>query len=144
MSLKNDFFFNIIITLTGILLPIVTFPYISRILGPEYIGKLSFVQSIITYFLMISLLGIPIYSIRELAKVKENESDLKKIFTEIFILSIIGSVLSFISLLFLIENISILKQNKISFYLFSIQVLFAFLNVDYMYINFKKTQMACN
>ena len=48
-SIKKNAILNIILTLTNIVFPLITFPYISRILNPSGIGAISFFSSIGSY-----------------------------------------------------------------------------------------------
>ena len=63
-SIKRNFIFDLLNNITGLLFPLMTFPYISRILNPEGIGEVAFAQSIISYFVMVAALGIPTYALR--------------------------------------------------------------------------------
>ena len=72
-SLKMNAILNMIKTLMGLAFPLITFPYASRILLPEGLGKVNFAISIISYFAMIASLGIETYGIREAAKISETE-----------------------------------------------------------------------
>lgn len=134
MSISKNYILNISMTITGILFPMVTFPYISRILMPEYLGKIAFAQSISSYFITLSLLGIPIYSLRELSKVRDNQLEFQKIFTELVIIGFIGSLISFIIFQSMINYINIFKEYKELLLIFSIQVVLSFINIDYIFI----------
>lgn len=139
-SLTKNYFYNIISLLTGVLFPFITFPYISRVLMPEYLGKISFVQSLTNYFITLALLGIPAYGIRELSRTKifENKNEFTKTFTELLVISLIGSVISviiFFSLILLSKKLDDIKE---LLYIYSFQVIFAFLNLDYFFIALEK------
>ena len=72
-SLKLNFIFNMSRTVLNFLIPLVTFPYVSRILGPEGLGKVEFANSIVSYFVLFTALGIPTYGMREIARVRDDE-----------------------------------------------------------------------
>ena len=72
-SLKLNFIMNAILTMSQFIFPLITFPYVSRILLPEGTGKVSFATSMISYFAMFAQLGIPTYGIRACAKVRDNK-----------------------------------------------------------------------
>ena len=55
-SLKLNFIMNAILTMSSFLFPLITFPYVSRVLLPAGTGRVSFANSVITYFVMISQL----------------------------------------------------------------------------------------
>ena len=67
-SLKMNFVMNVILTMSSFIFPLITFPYVSRILLPTGTGKVSFATSVVTYFSMFAQLGIPTYGIREITE----------------------------------------------------------------------------
>ena len=72
-SIKLNFIMNALLTISSFIFPLITFPYVSRVLLPEGTGKVSFATSVITYFSMFAQLGIPTYGIRACAKVRDNK-----------------------------------------------------------------------
>ncbi|MGL5571513.1 flippase [Cetobacterium sp.] len=134
MSVSKNYILNIVMTITGILFPMITFPYISRILMPEYLGKVAFSQSISSYFITLSLLGIPIYSIRELSKNKYNQYEFEKVFTELIIIGLVGSLISFVFFQIMINNFDIFIEHKSLLMIFSVQIFLSFINIDYIFI----------
>ncbi|MGL5951193.1 MAG: flippase, partial [Cetobacterium sp.] len=135
-SVSKNYLLNIVMTITGILFPVITFPYISRVLMPEYVGKVTFSQSFVFYFITLALLGIPVYGTRELSKNKgEHErEEFKKIFTELLVIGVIGSIISFIGFNIILQFSKQLQENRDIFRYFSLQVLFSFLTLDYVFI----------
>ncbi len=85
-SIKANYIYNLLYVLSGILFPLVTFPYAARVLGVEGIGLIGFYQSLINYVCAIFCIGIPLYGIREIAQVKKNPHELSKNLLEIIIL----------------------------------------------------------
>ncbi len=71
--MAKNYFYNLLLTLSNLLFPILSFPYISRVLGPEGLGKVQFVFSFAQYFAVIAGLGIPIYGMREIARYKDDK-----------------------------------------------------------------------
>ena len=99
MSVKNSVFYNVLLAISQVFFPLITFPYLARTLGPEHVGVLNFAESIAKYFVMLAALGIPIYGIREIAKVQNELKERTKIFAEIFTINLICTLgLSFIFL----------------------------------------------
>ena len=72
-SIKYNFILNNIRQLLNFLVPLIVFPYISRILGPESLGRVEFANSITSYFVLFTALGIPTYGVREIARVRDDE-----------------------------------------------------------------------
>ena len=85
---------NLISQLSGVLFPLVTFPYISRILLPEGLGRVNFAQALVGYFMMFASMGIPLYGIREVAKCRDYRDKLSTLAAELFFLRIVTVILS--------------------------------------------------
>lgn len=86
----------------SIIFPLITFPYISRVLIVEDIGKINFTSSIISYFVLVAGLGISNYATREGAKLRENHAELDQFCSEIFSINIFSTFLAYILLLFVL------------------------------------------
>lgn len=132
-SIKVNFIFNLINTVTSFLFPLVTFPYVSRILLPEGIGLVSFYQSIIQYIVLFSSLGIPMYAIREIAKYRDDNRKCSITTLEIlslhFILTFIGYIIVFI----LCSTVSEIKDNITLFFILSAQLFFTVIGCEWFY-----------
>ena len=68
-SIKFNLVMNMLLTTSAFVFPLITFPYITRVLLPEGNGKIAFANSVINYFSMFAMLGIPTYGIRACAQV---------------------------------------------------------------------------
>ena len=97
-SLKTNAFLNTLKTVLTLFFPLITFPYSSRVLGPENIGKVNFAQSVVSYFAIIASLGISTYATREAAKVRDDREKLSQISSEIFIINLISTVIAYVLL----------------------------------------------
>lgn len=105
-KLKKNILYNVLLTGSSLVLPFITFPYVTRILAPEGIGQVNFANSFIQYFVIISSLGIPFYGIREIAKVRDNVLFRSKILFELFAIKFICSLFAIVFYLLLIFNIA--------------------------------------
>ena len=83
-SLKSNYLYNSLYQILNIILPLLTAPYLSRILGPEKIGTYAYSYSISYYFMLIAMLGINNYGNRSCAVVRENKKELSAIFWQIY------------------------------------------------------------
>ena len=86
---------NSLLTLSSFIYPIITFPYVSRILLPTGTGKVAFATSFVAYFLMLSQLGIPTYGIRACAKVSDDRVKLSIVVHELFTINLFKSFISY-------------------------------------------------
>lgn len=143
--MKKNFIYNFLLTGSHFLFPLLTFPYLSRVLGADGLGVCNFITSYAQNYIIIAALGIPVYAIREIAKVGDDKEKRSKLFFEILSIH-----LSFTFLLLIIYVISIysyadLRQYKelallggslILFSVFSIEWLFSGVN-DFRYITIR-------
>lgn len=86
-SVKFNFIMNFIMTASSVLFPLITFPYISRVLLSAGNGKVAFASSVITYFNMFASLGIPTYGIRACAKVRDDREKLSRTVQELMLIN---------------------------------------------------------
>lgn len=132
-SLKKNFCMNAILTMSQFIFPLITFPYVSRILLAEGTGKVSFATSIISYFAMFAQLGIPTYGIRACAQVRNDKKKLSKTTQEIFIINIIMSILAYIVFFIAVCNVPRLKDEKILLIIVSSTIFFNAIGMEWLY-----------
>jgi O-antigen/teichoic acid export membrane protein len=123
-SIQKNFFYNTILSITQVLFPLIIFSYVARVIEPVGIGKVSFVESICRYAILIAALGIPIYGVREVAKLKDEKAKLSQLCSELITIHFISSFL--ISLLYLVI-VSLVSQlsEQLNFYLFGLIMIFS-------------------
>lgn len=96
-SIAKNYIYNVMYQILVIILPIVTIPYLSRILGAENIGISSYTTSIAAYFILFGSLGVGLYAQREIAYVQDDIKKRSKIFFEIVILRFITMFISIVA-----------------------------------------------
>lgn len=101
-SMKKNFIYNTIYQIILVLMPFITTPYLSRILGSKMIGIQSYTESIQAYFLLLASLGTSVYGTREIAQHRNDVHERSQLFWEIELLSIFTSTISLIGWIFLI------------------------------------------
>lgn len=97
-SLKVNSILNVIKTISSILFPLITFPYISRVLQPAYVGKVNFGASFVSYFSLIASLGITTYAIRECSAVRGDKNKLGEIASQIFSINVYTTIIAYVML----------------------------------------------
>lgn len=95
-SITKNYIYNLIYQILVIIIPLVTTPYLSRILGAENIGIYSYTLSIVTYFILFGSLGVASYGKRAIAYVQDKIEERSKIFFEIFLLRVITLSISLV------------------------------------------------
>lgn len=83
-SIKNNIAYKGLLTFSNYIIGFVTFPYITRILGPENFGMVNYAMNTVDYFLLFSTLGITTIGTREIASVKRNQESLNLVYSKIF------------------------------------------------------------
>ncbi len=123
---------NGIKTVLSLIFPLITFPYITRTLGPEGIGKANFSNSIASYFILLGSLGIVTYSIREGAKKCDNKEKLECFASEIWTLSILASAVAYVCLFVTMLLCNGLRGYRILIMMYSLQITFNALSMEWV------------
>lgn len=132
-SVLYNFIMNFILTISSFIFPLITFPYVSRILLPSGIGKVSFATSVVNYFVLIAQLGIPLYGVKACARVKYNKEYLGKTVQEILCINLIMSVISYILFLILLFKVPRLWQERQLMIVISMLIIFTTLGVEWFF-----------
>lgn len=132
-SLKLNFIMNTILTVSSILFPLITFPYVSRILLPEGTGKVAFATSLISYFALFSQLGIPTYGIRACAKVRDDKTELTRTAQELFIINLVMSAIVYAVLFVAVIFIPRLRAEQELYLVISSTILFNAIGMEWLY-----------
>lgn len=132
-GLKQNILLNGINTLSGIIYPFITFPYAARILLPEGIGTINFLNSIISYIVLLTSLGIPIYAVREIAKVRNDKEERDKVTIEIILLSFLLSIIGYIIVLLLTFFVPQIHAQASIFFVLSLAIIFNAIGINWFY-----------
>lgn len=119
-SIKKNFFYNASYQVLVLILPLITSPYISRVMGVEKIGEYSYSSSIASYFGIFIALGLSNYGNRTIASVRENKKQLSKTFWNIYAMQLLAGIFVLIFYLiyvFFIANNKLMAQIQIIFLL---------------------------
>ena len=119
-SIKTNIILNGLNTITGIVFPVITFPYAARVLLPEGIVTVNFLNSIILYIILFSTLGIPAYAVREVAKHRDNKSLRDKFVVEILSLSLMLCMCAYVAVFLMARFIPQIHSNQTLFYILSL------------------------
>lgn len=107
-SVKINYIYNIAYQIFAVIVPLITTPYISRVLGAEGVGVYSYTYSIVNYFLIFAVLGTSIYGIKQIGVFQDNKKERSKNFWELFvlrmILTIIMTIIYYIYVVLLAED----------------------------------------
>lgn len=132
-SVKTNYIFNTINTLSGMLFPLITFPYVARVLMPEGIGIVNFYNSIIGYITLFCSLGIPLYALRQVARVREDRSLRTKLAIELLSLNVFFVIIGYIIVAVLCITVNQIIEHRILFILMSSNILFVAIGCEWFY-----------
>lgn len=90
-EVKKNYFFNLMFQVLNIVAPLITMPYVSRVLGAAGVGEYSYTYSIVSYFLIVASLGTSLYGCREISNNYTNKEKKSQVFWEILIIRICAS-----------------------------------------------------
>jgi O-antigen/teichoic acid export membrane protein len=138
-SIAKNYLYNMTFQILTVTLPLITAPYVARVIGAEGIGIYSYTLSIVTYFVIVGSLGVALYGQREIAYVQEDKYKRTKTFWEInimrFITILIAGILYYI---FIIRG----KEYQLYYKILVLEILAAAFDISWFFKgleDFKKT-----
>ena len=132
-SLKLNMILNAIKGIMSIVFPLISFPYVSKILGVENIGKYNFANSIINYVVLFAGLGISTYAIREGARIRNNMGELRTFAGEMFSINVISTIVAYIGLFILLIIVPKFHEYTSILIILSLQVVFKTIGIEWIY-----------
>lgn len=132
-SLKINAFMNTLLSTLSTIFPLITYPYITRVLSPEGMGKVSFATSVMTYFVLFAQLGIPIYGIKVCAKVREDKIKLSRTVQELIIISVAIGFLAYIFLFLSLAFIPRFQTDRQLLLISSMSIIINAIGVEWLY-----------
>ena len=132
-SIKKNFFYNGLLTVANYLFPLITYPYVSRVLGVSNIGICNFVDSIVNYFILFSMMGISIVGVREIAAVREDREARNRVFSSLIALNGLTSGLAAIALGVAIFVVPALAEYRSLLGIGVVKILANFLCMDWLF-----------
>ena len=132
INVNKNAMFNTIKSISGIIYPLITFPYISRVLMAENVGKINFGNSIVSYFSLIASLGVTTYAVRECSKVREDRQQLSKTASQILSINIFSTLIAYIALVITFVFARSLDNYRTLICIQSASIIFTTLGADWL------------
>ena len=135
-SIRKNFLYNAAYQLLLILLPLITTPYISRVLGADRIGVYTYTYTIANYFMLAAMLGVKNYGNRSIAAVRDDPARLRTVFWEIYGLQFLCSALAlaaYLGFIFVFE-----AENRMIFLLQGIYVFSGMMDISWLFFGLEK------
>lgn len=137
-SVKLNVIFNVIRTGCSLVFPLITFPYISRVLQADNYGKVNFTASIVSYFALIAAMGVSNYAIREGAGFAHDKERYNKFANEVFSINMITTVIAYILLGATVLLFGRLHEYSLLIGVQSAAFLFTTLGVEWLYSTYEE------
>jgi O-antigen/teichoic acid export membrane protein len=132
-SVKFNVVMNMILTTSSFLFPLITVPYVSRTLSTFGTGAVAFAQSVLSYFSLVALLGIPVYGVRECARVRDDRDALSKTVQELLTILMISSAIAYAIFLVAVFTVPKFRENMPLMLIFSSTIWLASCGVEWFY-----------
>ena len=141
MSVKKNIVYNVSLSVLNVLFPIITAPYVSRVLGVENIGVVRFVINSVNYLTLFAMLGIGYYGVRELAKYKDDQEKCSQIFSSLFTILFCSTFLVTLFFVLSINLIPAFKEHRLLFSLYGITLYLVPISMDWYFQAKEKFRM---
>lgn len=132
-SIKVNFIMNAILTMSSFILPLITFPYVSRILLPEGMGKVAMATAVVAYFALLARLGIPMYGIRACAEVRDDRMQLSKVVHELFLINLGMTVFSYLLFFGTVFAVPAFRTEAVLYFIIGSTLFFETIGVEWLY-----------
>lgn len=132
-SVKVNYILNLINTGTQMLFPLITFPYVCRVIEADGIGQINFFQSIISYISLFTCLGIPMYAIREIARDRSDVVQMNQTAMEILLLHSMLTLVGYAIVAILCLTVPQIQVNIPLFLILSLTIFFTAIGCEWFY-----------
>ncbi len=132
-SLKTNSLFYLIYNVLNVIFPFITGIYVARVLLPDGIGQVETARNLVSYFSILAFIGIPTYGLREIAKARNDQNKLNKLFSELLIINSISTTIFGALYLALIFAVPTYRENWVLYLITGGTVFINFFNVSWLY-----------
>ena len=131
-KVRKNSIYSLLKAFSQVVFPLITFPYISRVLHAENVGKVNFANSIISYVSLAASLGITTYAVRECSKIKDDKKKLENMVGQIISLNMVTTFIAYIGLALALLAVKPLENYREMIIILSTTVLFTTLGADWL------------
>ena len=132
-SIKRNFLMNSVLRAANVIFPLITIPYVSRILLPSGMGSVSFATSFVAYFNMAAQLGVPSYGVRACARVRDDRQELSQVTMELLTLNLAGTVIAYLAFALCVLFIPGMGGDRTLLVIISATVFFNSIGMEWLY-----------
>ncbi len=132
-SVPGNFLFASLSGFLNVFVPILTYPYIARVLGPEKLGQLGIAGALSNYFIVAALLGLPVYGVRAIARTKADPLGLGRTSGELILLGLYAAILSSLFYVLIVLLVPAYRSELLLFLVFGITIPSAAMNIEWFF-----------
>ena len=132
-SIKKNMLMSTILTSANFVFPLITYSYVARVLTPAGTGKVAFVNSILSYFSYLAILGIPAYGVREVAKVRDDKDKMSALVQELLVINLCSTILSYILLIGTVILVPRLYAERMLFIVMGMSIFLNTIGLEWIY-----------
>ena len=136
-SVKQNVAYSMIGVVLNMIIPLITFPYVSRVLGVEGIGKYNFYSSGQSYLALFAAFGVSIYGVREIGKLRDNKRARAQVLLDLCIVSLIATLICYVAIAFLLIFTDY-SNDAIIILLLSLTLLTGAIGPDWYFVGIEK------
>lgn len=136
-SIKVNAIYSLIQSISTVIFPLITFPYISRIFGVDQLGKYNYAKNFVEIFATFAMLGIPTYGQREGAKIRDKRNDFDKLMSELFSLSMLSNIVALMVLFIATISVNAFHSYALLILIFSITIPMTTLGMSWLFVIFE-------
>lgn len=137
--LKLNIIYSTVYQVLVLIIPLITAPYVSRVLGATNLGIYSYTQAFANYFVLFAMLGVANYGNRSIAQVRDDSKLLSRTFWEIYSFQIFVTII--ISIIYLIYCFVAVSQNRIIYLLQFLYVVSAGFDINWFFFGIEKFKL---
>ncbi len=138
-TLKKNIIYQTLYQMLIFILPLLTAPYVARVLGTDNSGVYSFSNAIAAYFVIFGMLGLEQYGNRSIARVRDNRNEMDRVFSELFELHAIVSIIAII--LYFLYCYCFVTEYRLVFMLQGFYVISSFFDVNWFFFGIEKFKL---
>ncbi len=131
-SLKKNAFYNIIRSMLSFIFPLITYPYLTDVMEPEYLGRVNFSISVVSYFMLLAVFGMGTYAIKECAPLSGDKKAINERASELFTFNMITAAVSFSLLMVVMIFVKKLHPYTLLLLIQSVQIIFSIISVEWV------------
>ncbi len=142
-DLRKNYIFNLIYQALLVLTPVLLTPYVSRVLGADGVGTVSFTESVVSYFVLFATFGIATFGQREVSYVQDDKEKRSFVFWNTKLLQVLTSGAALILYGILVFIIGFTGRNQVLFLVYSLNIFAVLFDVSWFYQGIERFDKIC-